>query len=159
MLIDHYHALSRREQLLLIFSAPVIILLLLWILMVKPIIDSHNSLTAKIASNQAKLAWMQSNAVRTGNSRNSTNGTSANNKSQLRQQMNKLLKRHNLSVERIQNINRTNISYRFDNAKFNSVLRLIDNIEKQQIGLAEVQFSTAKLNGFVNSRLVVAFRE
>jgi len=160
MLIDKYHALSKREQQILIFATPVIIFLMLWILLIKPIIDTQDKLARNIESNQVKLSWMQENAARTGNSLTITNTRNApKNKSQLRQQMSKLLKNHQLSVDRIQNINNTDVSYRLNNAKFNSVLTLLDSIEKQGMQLAQVQISKAKLTAIVNTRLVVSFKE
>lgn len=160
MLIDKYHALSKREQQILIFAAPLVILLILWILVIKPSIDTHNKLTRSIESNTVKLNWMQENAGRTGNSLNAPANTHRpKNKSQLRQLMNKLLKSHQVSVERIQNINGSDVSYRLNNPKFNNVLALINSIEKQGIQMVQVQISKAKLVGIVNTRLVVAFKE
>jgi len=159
MLIDKYHALSKREQQILIFATPVVILLILWILVIKPIIDTQGKLTRNIENNRVKLTWMLENAARTGNLNIATTNNAPKNKSQLRQQMNKLLKNHQLSVDRIQNINNTDVSYRLNNAKFNSVLALLDSIEKQGVKVAQIQISKAKLTGIVNTRLVVAFKE
>jgi len=160
MLMDKYHALSKREQQILIFATPLVILLMLWILVIKPIIDTRDKLTRDIENNQVKLRWMQENAARTGNNLKIVNAhTAPKNKSQLRQQMNRLLKSHQLSVDRIQNINSTDVSYLLNNAKFNSVLALLDSIEKQGMQLTQIQISQAKSAAIVNTRLVVAFRE
>jgi len=159
MFIDKYHALSKREQQILIFATPVVILLILWILVIKPIIDTQDKLTRNIESNRVKLTWMQENAARTGNLNIATTNNAPKNKSQLRQQMNRLLENHQLSVDRIQNINNTDVSYRLNNAKFSSVLALLDRIEKQGVKVAQIQISKAKLTGIVNTRLVVAFKE
>lgn len=156
MLMDKYHALTAREQLMLKIAMPTVIGILIWLILIKPIIDTDKKLHQSIANKQQQLTWMQQNASRVNTSIRPRQHLGPTNKSQLRQQMNKLLKRHQLSVERIQNINQTDISYRLDNSRFNSVLALIKALEQQNIQVVQVQIAHSKNPGKVNTRLSVA---
>ncbi|NQZ33055.1 MAG: type II secretion system protein M [Oceanospirillaceae bacterium] len=155
MLMDKYHELSHREQWILKIAAPTVMVMLIWLIIIKPIIDTDAKLHQSIASKQQQLQWMQKNAGKISATTQSTR-SGPSNKSQLRQQMNQLIKKHRLSVERIGNINQTDISYRLDNSLFNSVLALLQDLQQQNIKVVQVQIAKSKNLGKVNTRLLVA---
>jgi type II secretory pathway component PulM len=158
MLKDKFYALSAREQKILIIAAPVVALLIVWLVIIKPIIDTDTRLTKSNTLKQQHLTWMLSNAHQV----KSNTTTAANqhappvNKSQLRQIMGQLLKSQKISIQRIQNINQQNVSYQLDDSDFNSILRLIAKCADRQIKVVQLQIAKSSLIGKVNTRITVA---
>ena len=159
MLQDKYYALSTREQLILKVAIPLALLLISWLIIFKPIIDTREKYNKNIAKHLKEYQWMQENAhfVRQGiNLNQSSTAAGPANKSQLRQVMNQLIKVQRLSIERIQNVNDTDVSYRLDNGHFERLIALIKSCEDRGIRIVQVQISKSKQLGAVNTRLTVA---
>mgnify|MGYP000008756492 CR=1 FL=1 len=153
MLKDKYHALSSREQLIIKLATPLVLILIAWLVLIKPIIDTQAKLNKSIANKEQQLTWMKNNA---GNLQSSPSAAmSITSTSQLRQLMNQLLQVHKITVERIQNINNNAVSYLFNNSQFDDVLRLVKDLQEMGVTTSQLQISSAKTPGRVNSRLTV----
>jgi len=159
MLREKFYALSLREQRIVTIAVPLVILMFCWILLLKPMLDHRSRLLLNAAKNQQQLSWMLTNASRvTTNSQTSATVNSPKNKSQLRQVMNQLLSAQNISIQRIQNVNKKDVSYRLDNSDFNNILQLLKSCQDRNIQIVQLQITKAKSAGKVNTRLTIAIQ-
>ena len=159
MLREKFYALSLREQRIVTIAVPVVIAMLCWLLLLKPMLDKRTQLQLSWDKNQQQLSWMQQNASRvSGASLSANTVTSPKNKSQLRQVMNQLLRAQNISIERIQNVNKKDVSYRLDNSDFDNILQLLKSAQDRNIQIVQLQITKGKSIGKVNTRLTIAIQ-
>ncbi|MCJ8300323.1 MAG: type II secretion system protein M [Pseudomonadales bacterium] len=159
MFREKFYALSLREQRIVTIAVPVVIAMLCWLLLLKPMLDQRTALQLSSAKNQQQLSWMKQNASRvSGASLSANTVNSPKNKSQLRQVMNQLLKAQNISIERIQNVNKKDVSYRLDNSDFNNILQLLKSCQDRNIQIVQLQITKGKSIGKVNTRLTIAIQ-
>ncbi|MCJ8341008.1 MAG: type II secretion system protein M [Pseudomonadales bacterium] len=159
MLREKFYALSLREQRIVTITVPVVVAMLCWLLLLKPMLDNRAQLQLSSAKNQQQLSWMQQNANRVSGAWLSSNDAdSPKDQSQLRQVMNQLLKAQNISIQRIQNVNEKDVSYRLDNSDFNNILQLLKSCQDRNIQIVQLQLTKGKNIGKVNTRLTIAIQ-
>ena len=159
MLREKFYGLSLREQHIVTIAVPVVIAMLCWLLLLKPMLDKRTQLQLSWDKNQQQLSWMQQNASRVSGASLSANTVpSPKNKSQLRQVMNQLLRAQNISIERIQNVNKKDVSYRLDNSDFDNILQLLKRAQDRNIQIVQLQITKGKSIGKVNTRLTIAIQ-
>ncbi|EPJ55678.1 MAG: hypothetical protein OFPI_02880 [Osedax symbiont Rs2] len=159
MLREKFYALSTREQQILSIAVPIIIIMLCWLVLLKPMLDNRSRLLLGIANNQQQLSWMRENTGRVAKvSPASASVDSPRDKSQLRQIMNQLLSAQKISIQRIQNVNKKDVSYHLDNSDFNSILQLLKDCQDRNIQIVQLQITKAKSAGKVNTRLTIAIQ-
>jgi len=159
MLREKFYALSLREQRIVTIAVPLVILMFCWLLLLKPMLDHRSRVQLNAAKNQQQLSWMLTNASRVATtSQTSATVNSPKNKSQLRQVMNQLLSAQNISIQRIQNVNKKDVSYHLDNSDFNNILQLLKSCQDRNIQIVQLQITKAKSAGKVNTRLTIAIQ-
>ena len=155
MFKEKFQQLSYREKSILKLAAPIALLLLIWIVIVQPIIKTDSRITKSIDIKEQQLSWMKGNAKNI-ETKTSKTRAAANNQNELRQLMNQLLKIHNISADRIQNINNTTVSYRLNENQFNNILKLINDLQDMGVTISQLQITKSQELGKVNTRLAVA---
>ena len=159
MFRENFYALSVREQRIVTVTVPIVIFMLCWLLLLKPMLDNRSRLLLSSAKNQQQLSWMLENASRVATiSQTSTTINSPKDKSQLRQVMNQLLSAQKISIQRIQNVNIKKVSYLLNNSNFNNILQLLKNCQDRNIQIVQLQITKAQSIGKVNTRLTIAIQ-
>lgn len=153
MLKEKFASLPSREQRILLVATPIIVILLLWLTLIKPALNNHQSLQQRIIQKSADLAWMQQAAYQL-NSHPTT--TLVNSGISLRQSVTKIFTQQNINLNRIQTGSNDEISVWADNVSFNSLLMAIQDISQQGLDVSQAQISRTDQEGIVNVRLTLA---
>lgn len=148
MLREKYSALSQREQQTLLLATPIVISLLLWLMVLKPVLQHQSTLEKQLQQKQIDLAWMrkvQPQLKQPSSSKVSTRP--------LRQQVTLSLRQQQITPKRIQSNQSNQLSIWADSVPFQRVLQTIETSQRRGLNLMDAQISKTEISGMVSIKL------
>lgn len=149
-LVNRYQQLTEREQRLVLISAIVVIVGLFYWVVWSPLNHALENGVTSVEAKKSELAWVQKNANRAIQLRNSS-GKPTNFSGSLPQAVNQAAGRLNIAIARMQPQG-DELKVWVDEAPFNDVLSLLQNLENRGIKIINADFAQADAPGHIKVR-------
>jgi len=152
MLLARYHALSDREKLLLWGGSALALALLLYLLVWRPLSAQNQRLEQLISEKRALVGWMQQAAaeVKQLRQRSPVGGDAG---LPLQQLITAEAARQRIKLERMQSRSDNEAQLWLDDAEFNQLLPLLDQLNQQGVPLVKASLRATKTPGRVDAQL------
>ncbi|WP_261841558.1 type II secretion system protein M [Aliamphritea ceti] len=151
---DYLSRLSPKELKTLAIAIPTILLLFSWLLLIKPVLESNQQLQQQLKRKQADLAWMQKARYQISPPlKQSQPSTEIN----LRQQINDVFSRKNISSSRLNSSGTEQLSMTVDSAEFNHLIDAITTLENKSILLTQGHITPLQSTGIVTAKLTFSY--
>lgn len=146
-----YRDLARKEQQLIVALAVVVVIFIFAKLIWQPIADSRDRLLIQNQQAQAELTVVRALAAEYNSLKKSAGPASRGGPSNLNQLLNNSVKRHQLSLKRLQPSSNGDVQLRFENAVFNRLVGWLNELEVANgVVVKDISITPAAAAGLVN---------
>lgn len=150
MLKDRFNNLSQREQHTLLIAIPVVVILVLWLAVFRPLLDSRSQLQDRITRQQTDIAWMKEAATKI---RPSVSGQQPINSGSIRQRVTQALGQYGVTLSRIEQGNDDSVNVWAERASFNQLLSAMQQAVREGLRIEKAQINQTTEPGIVSARL------
>ncbi|MGH1461891.1 MAG: type II secretion system protein GspM [Neptuniibacter sp.] len=147
---SYINKLNSREQKTVYFALPVVFFLSLWLFLIDPLLTQHSVLRVKQETSYKALQWMQEHRSKVNVSKDKL--PSSNNVN-LRQEVERLFRLLGIRHFRLKGISEDTVNLSLRDAEFNILIKVISELENQNIFLDQARISKSKIKGKVSAEL------
>lgn len=146
-----YRDLARKEQQLILALAVVVVIFIFAKLIWQPIANSRDRLLIQNQQAQQELTTVRALAAEYNSLKSVAGPTSRAGSGNLNQLLNNSVKRHQLSLKRLQPSSNGDVQLRFENAVFNRLVAWLNELEVANgVVVKDISITPAAAAGLVN---------
>ncbi len=150
-----YSAQSRREQMLVLVTAILLIVFIVYFLIWQPLNKSIANMDNRLQRQQTDLTWMRVNSARVRAAAGNNTAVDRGERS-LIQVVTASSSRHGLSLSRVQESGSSEIRLWLDSAGFDAMLRWLDELEAREgIAVQNLSVNQTDTTGMVKATVTL----